>query len=127
MLQVVLMFPYIFWDDTKEMFGRVVDSQRDRGDFYLFYSYAHISGGALLVALVAGSAAVRLEEEPAGQAVARVMEAIRRIHEPQNIEVPAPIQVRARGYVIYGASVYDISDYLIAPFRIARSSDRWNF
>lgn len=92
-LQVVLLFPYIFWDDSKDMFGRVADEPAARGEFYLFYSYAHVSGGALLAALVAGSAAVALEREEPQAAVGRAMDALRRIFEPRGVEVPAPVQV----------------------------------
>ena len=30
------------------MFGRVAESTTERGEFFLFYSYAHISGRAML-------------------------------------------------------------------------------
>jgi hypothetical protein len=81
------MFPYVFWDASKDMFGRVVADPAARGDAYLFYSHAHLSAGA---------AAEALEAEPPAEAVARVMAVIRRIHEPRGIQVPAPIQARAR-------------------------------
>jgi len=89
------MFPYVFWDASKDMFGRVVADPAARGGASLFYSHAHLSGGATLAALVAGAAAEALEAEPPAEAVARVMGVIRRIHEPRGIQVPAPIQARA--------------------------------
>jgi hypothetical protein len=36
------------------MFGHVAGSREERGEAFLFYSYTHISGGALLVGLCAG-------------------------------------------------------------------------
>lgn len=53
--QVILLFPFAFWSETLDMFGHVADSEEDRGEAFLFYSYANISGGALLIGLVAGA------------------------------------------------------------------------
>lgn len=36
------------------MFGRVAEGAEGRGEAFLFYSYASIAGGALLIGLVAG-------------------------------------------------------------------------
>ena len=44
--QVILLFPHVFWGDNVDMFGRVAESTTERGEFFLFYSYAHISGRA---------------------------------------------------------------------------------
>ena len=35
------MFPYTFWDPDVDTFGRLVDNPSDRGEFFLFYSYAN--------------------------------------------------------------------------------------
>ena len=53
-LQVILLFPSVFWGDQLDMFGHVAGSREERGEAFLFYSYTHISGGALLVGLCAG-------------------------------------------------------------------------
>lgn len=37
------------------MFGHLAGNGDDRGEAFLFYSYAHISGGALLIALCSGA------------------------------------------------------------------------
>lgn len=50
-----MLFPEVFWGEKNDMFGHVNESTIDRGKYFLFYSYAHISGGALLIALVAGA------------------------------------------------------------------------
>ena len=42
-LQVVMLFPHAFWSG-QDMFGRITPSVGQRGEFFLFYSYAHISG-----------------------------------------------------------------------------------
>jgi hypothetical protein len=43
----------VFWDTAHDTFGYVTPAVQRRGRHFLFYSYAGISGGALLVALVA--------------------------------------------------------------------------
>lgn len=53
-LQVILLFPAPFWGDQLDMFGHVAEEGADRGEAFLFYSYTHISGGALLIALCSG-------------------------------------------------------------------------
>lgn len=50
-----MLFPFAFWSNEVDMFGRVSDTVDGRGEGFLFYSYASISGGALLIGLVAGS------------------------------------------------------------------------
>ena len=42
-LQVVMLFPHAFWSG-QDMFGRIAPSVGQRGEFFLFYSYANISG-----------------------------------------------------------------------------------
>ncbi|GMH38451.1 hypothetical protein BSKO_06335 [Bryopsis sp. KO-2023] len=91
--KVVILFPEVFWGDRNDMFGHVNEAVEDRGKYFLFYSYAHISGGALLIALVAGEAAVKFEEIDKGQAVGEVMATLRRIFEPKGVTVPPPLEV----------------------------------
>jgi len=47
----------------------------------------------VLAALVAGEAAEAFERQPAAASVERVLAVLRRIYEPQGIQVPAPVQV----------------------------------
>ena len=42
--QVVLLFPRQFWPKGADMFGRVAETVADRGEFFLFYSYADLAG-----------------------------------------------------------------------------------
>ncbi len=53
--KVVLLFPHAFWGRELDMFGRATPSPDHRGDSFLFYSSDVLSGGAVLVALVAGA------------------------------------------------------------------------
>ncbi|KAL0298905.1 UNVERIFIED_CONTAM: protein FLOWERING LOCUS D [Sesamum radiatum] len=48
-----------------------------RGEFFLFYSYATVAGGPLLIALVAGEAAYRFEIMDPTEAVRRVLRILR--------------------------------------------------
>ena len=41
--QVVMLFERDFWGGA-DMFGRLAPSTKDRGKFFLFYSYTGISG-----------------------------------------------------------------------------------
>lgn len=87
--KVALLFPIMFW--PSDMFGRVAHQPANRGEAYLFYSYAHCSGGALLVALIAGKAAQAYEHLSEQQAVSKVISHLRAMFEPQGISVPAPL------------------------------------
>ena len=60
-MQVALLFPTAFWG-ARDMFGRVAPTTSTRGQFFLFYSTAGLSGGAMLVALVSGRAGVDFEQ-----------------------------------------------------------------
>jgi len=45
LLQVVMLFPYSFWGDEVDTFGRLVESRERRGELFLFYSYEASGGG----------------------------------------------------------------------------------
>ncbi|PIA37211.1 hypothetical protein AQUCO_03000062v1 [Aquilegia coerulea] len=90
--KVAMLFPHVFWSTDLETFGHLCDESSRRGEFFLFYSYASVAGGPLLIALVAGEAAHKFESMPPTDAVARVLQILRGIYEPQGIDVPEPIQ-----------------------------------
>jgi monoamine oxidase len=90
--KVILMFPKVFWSEDEDMFGHVAEDPASRGEAFLFYSYAHISGGAQLTALIAGSAAEEHEKRSAHDSVTRVMAILRSIFEPKGVVVPPPLQ-----------------------------------
>eukprot|EP00884_Botryococcus_braunii_P000714 jgi/Botrbrau1/10643/Bobra.53_2s0002.1 len=89
--KVVLLFPRAFWGNC-DMFGYVNSDPDRRGDFFLFYSYAHLAGGPLLASLISGKAALDYEDQKPKDAVVRVMRVLRRIFEPKGIPVPMPVQ-----------------------------------
>ncbi|KAK6136166.1 hypothetical protein DH2020_030100 [Rehmannia glutinosa] len=97
--KVALLFPHAFWGTDLDTFGHLSDHPSRRGEFFLFYSYATVAGGPLLIALVAGEAAYRFETEDPTVSVRKVLRILREsirahgsIYEPQGIEVPNPLQ-----------------------------------
>ncbi|KAL8538670.1 hypothetical protein ACS0TY_000618 [Phlomoides rotata] len=90
--KVALLFPHAFWGTDLDTFGHLCDHSSSRGEFFLFYSYATVAGGPLLIALVAGEAAYRFEKGDPTDSVRRVLRILRDIYGPQGIEVPDPIQ-----------------------------------
>ncbi|XP_012447701.2 protein FLOWERING LOCUS D [Gossypium raimondii] len=90
--KVGMLFPYVFWGTDFDTFGHLTNDPSSRGEFFLFYSYATVSGGPLLLALVAGEAAHRFETLPPIDVVAQVLRILKGIYEPQGITVPEPLQ-----------------------------------
>ncbi|KAK9283469.1 hypothetical protein L1049_011714 [Liquidambar formosana] len=90
--KVAMLFPHVFWGTDLDTFGHLSEDPSRRGEFFLFYSYATVAGGPLLIALVAGEAAHKFETMPPTDAVTRVIQILKGIYEPQGINVPEPIQ-----------------------------------
>ncbi|EOY18785.1 Flavin containing amine oxidoreductase family protein [Theobroma cacao] len=90
--KVGMLFPYVFWGTDLDTFGHLTEDPNRRGEFFLFYSYATVAGGPLLLALVAGEAAHRFETMPPTDAVTQVLQILKGIYEPQGITVPEPLQ-----------------------------------
>nr|GMC70810.1 protein FLOWERING LOCUS D [Ipomoea batatas]GMC76192.1 protein FLOWERING LOCUS D [Ipomoea batatas] len=90
--KVAMLFPHVFWGTDLDTFGHLAEDPSHRGEFFLFYSYAPVAGGALLIALVAGEAAHKFESMSPTDAVTQVIQILKGIYEPQGIEVPEPIQ-----------------------------------
>ncbi|XP_042494517.1 protein FLOWERING LOCUS D-like [Macadamia integrifolia] len=90
--KVAMLFPHVFWGSDLDTFGHLSDDPSRRGEFFLFYSYATVAGGPLLIALVAGEAALKFESMAPTDAVTRVLQILKGIYEPQGIDVPDPIQ-----------------------------------
>ncbi|GAB4854987.1 hypothetical protein Ancab_023574 [Ancistrocladus abbreviatus] len=90
--KVAMLFPHVFWETDLDTFGHLSDDPTHRGEFFLFYSYADVAGGPLLIALVAGKAAHEFESMPPTDAVSCVLQILRGIYEPRGATVPEPIQ-----------------------------------
>ncbi|KAJ8762223.1 hypothetical protein K2173_007379 [Erythroxylum novogranatense] len=90
--KVALLFPYNFWGGEIDTFGHLTEDSSARGEFFLFYSYSSVSGGPLLIGLVAGDAAIKFESMSPVESVKKVLEVLRGIYHPKGIVVPDPIQ-----------------------------------
>jgi lysine-specific histone demethylase 1 len=75
--KVAMLFPRAFWGPDVDTFGHLAESSDRRGEFFLFYSYAAVSGGPLLLALIAGEAAIKFELMHPAEAIQRVMTILR--------------------------------------------------
>lgn len=90
--KVAMVFPHVFWGEDIDTFGCLGNHSHDRGGFFLFYSYHTVSGGAVLVALVAGEAAQDFEHTDPSNLLHRVLRVLRGIYNPKGVEVPNPVQ-----------------------------------
>jgi lysine-specific histone demethylase 1 len=75
--KVAMLFPHVFWEMDLDTFGHLSDDPSRRGEFFLFYSYATVAGGPLLIALVAGEAAHKFESMPPTDAVTKVLQILK--------------------------------------------------
>uniref|UniRef100_A0A0E0I765 SWIRM domain-containing protein n=1 Tax=Oryza nivara TaxID=4536 RepID=A0A0E0I765_ORYNI len=90
--KVAMVFPHVFWDEEIDTFGCLNKERSKRGEFFLFYSYHTVSGGAVLIALVAGEAALEFEKVDPAVALHRVLGILKGIYGPKGVTVPDPIQ-----------------------------------
>ncbi|XP_009790005.2 lysine-specific histone demethylase 1 homolog 2 [Nicotiana sylvestris] len=90
--KVAMVFPHVFWGEDLDTFGCLNHYSHRRGEFFLFYSYHTVSGGPVLIALVAGDAAQLFESTEPATLINRVMSILKGIYEPKGIRVPDPIQ-----------------------------------
>ncbi|KAL7227721.1 hypothetical protein ACSBR1_022572 [Camellia fascicularis] len=138
--KVAMLFPYDFWGGEIDTFGHLTEDSSMRGEFFLFYSYSSVSGGPLLVALVAGEAAIKFEKMSPVDAVGRVLDILRGIFNPKGISVPNPLQAvctrwgqdqfahGSYSYVAIGASGddYDILSESIGDGRVFFAGEATN-
>ncbi|KAK9268403.1 hypothetical protein L1049_000153 [Liquidambar formosana] len=87
-----MVFPHVFWGEDLDTFGCLSGNSHKRGEFFLFYSYHTVSGGPVLIALVAGEAAQAFECTDPSTLLHRVLSVLRGIYSPKGIDVPNPIQ-----------------------------------
>ncbi|KAH9619559.1 hypothetical protein KSS87_012501 [Heliosperma pusillum] len=90
--KVAMVFPSVFWGEDLDTFGRLSNHSHERGEFFLFYGYHTVSGGAVLVALVAGEANQDFEQTDPSVLLHRVLNVLRGIYNPKGVDVPNPIQ-----------------------------------
>ncbi|XP_044473727.1 lysine-specific histone demethylase 1 homolog 2-like [Mangifera indica] len=90
--KVAMVFPHVFWGEELDTFGCLNEHSSRRGEFFLFYGYHTVSGGPVLIALVAGEAAQSFESTDPSTLLHRVLSVLRGIYKPKGIDVPNPIQ-----------------------------------
>ncbi|CAD6266086.1 unnamed protein product [Miscanthus lutarioriparius] len=90
--KVAMVFPHVFWDEDIDTFGCLNKESSKRGEFFLFYSYHTVSGGAVLIALVAGEAALEFEKVDPVVSLHRVLGILKGIYGPKGVSVPDPVQ-----------------------------------
>lgn len=90
--KVAMLFSHVFWGEDLDTFGCLSENSNRRGEFFLFYSYHTVSGGSVLVALVAGEAARSFEYTGPSTLLHRALSVLRGIYGPKGVDVPNPIQ-----------------------------------
>ncbi|XP_020103713.1 lysine-specific histone demethylase 1 homolog 2 [Ananas comosus] len=90
--KVAMVFPHVFWGEELDTFGCLNSDRCKRGEFFLFYSYHTVSGGPVLVALVAGEAALDFEQTDPLVSLHRALSILKGIYGPKGVHVPDPIQ-----------------------------------
>ncbi|KAE8145333.1 flavin-containing amine oxidoreductase-domain containing protein [Aspergillus avenaceus] len=99
--KVILVFDTPFWDTERDMFGLLREpadrdsmSQEDyaanRGRFYLFWNCMKTTGLPVLIALMAGDAAIQAECTPDAELIAEVTSQLRNVFK--HIAVPDPLE-----------------------------------
>ena len=78
--KVAMVFPRVFWGEELDTFGCLNEDGRRRGEFFLFYAYHTVSGGPVLIALVAGEAAQTFESTDPNVLLHRVLNVLRGKH-----------------------------------------------
>ncbi|KAF5730649.1 lysine-specific histone demethylase 1 2 [Tripterygium wilfordii] len=90
--KIAMVFPHVFWGEDLDTFGCLNEHSNKRGAFFLFYAKHTVSGGPVLMALVAGEAAKMFEATNPSILLYRVLTVLRGIYGPKGIDVPNPIQ-----------------------------------
>ncbi|KAH8434903.1 putative lysine-specific histone demethylase Aof2 [Aspergillus melleus] len=101
MNKVILVFEQPFWDTERDMFGLLREPQsRDsmtqddysanRGRFYLFWNCLKTTGLPVLIALMAGDAALQAECTPDAEIIAEVTSQLRNVFK--HAAVPDPLE-----------------------------------
>ena len=99
--KVILVFDQPFWDTERDMFGLLrepktrdsmvqEDYSANRGRFYLFWNCMKTTGLPVLIALMAGDAALQAECTPDAELVAEVTSQLRNVFK--DTAVPDPLE-----------------------------------
>ena len=89
--KIIMLFPYIFWDNSTDVIGCLYDLNESDFRVDQFFCYNRTFGQAVLIGLVTGESAVRLEKMSDEEAEISVMKDLRRIFRQEQV-IPNPIQ-----------------------------------
>ena len=97
--KVVLVFENPFWDVDRDMFGLLRaprsgnginqnDYRAGRGQYYLFWNCIQTSGLPVLIALIAGEAALEAEQQADRELVSQCVDQLRNVFGPDRVTTP---------------------------------------
>lgn len=127
--KIILVYEKPFWDVDQDMFGLLRESDmpnsldqedyvRNRGKFYLFWNCIKSSGRPVLIALMAGEAAIQAESTSDADLVLGVTIELRRMFSGSQVPIPSETIVTrwgtdqfARGTYSYVGATAKSDDY----------------
>lgn len=115
--KLVLVYDQPFWDVDQDMFGLLRQSDtpgsldqedyvRNRGKFYLFWNCIKTSGRPVLIALMAGEAAVQAECTSDADLVTGVTKELRRMFTDRQVPMPSETIVTRWGTDKFARGTY---------------------
>ncbi|KAL1104177.1 hypothetical protein V6Z11_D04G049400 [Gossypium hirsutum] len=115
--KVVLEFPEVFWDDTVDYFGVTAEETDSRGHCFMFWNVQKTVGAPVLIALVAGKAAIDGQTMSSSDHVNHAVLILRKLFGEASVPDPVasvvtdwgrdPFSYGAYSYVAIGASGED--------------------
>ncbi|KAL8938745.1 MAG: hypothetical protein Q9216_003732 [Gyalolechia sp. 2 TL-2023] len=115
--KVVLVYDRPFWDVDQDMFGLLRESDmassldqedyvRNRGKFYLFWNCIKTSGRPVLIALMAGEAAIQAESTSDADLVLGATRELRRMFKDNQVPMPSETIVTRWGTDRFARGTY---------------------
>ncbi|XP_022769118.1 lysine-specific histone demethylase 1 homolog 3-like [Durio zibethinus] len=115
--KVILEFPEVFWDDTVDYFGVTAEETDSRGHCFMFWNVRKTVGAPVLIALVAGKAAIDGQCMRSSDHIKHAVIALRKLFGEASVPDPVasvvtdwgrdPFSYGAYSYVAIGASGED--------------------
>ncbi|GMI89768.1 LSD1-like 3 [Hibiscus trionum] len=115
--KVVLEFPEVFWDDSVDYFGVTAEETDSRGHCFMFWNVRKTVGAPVLIALVAGKAAIDGQSMSSLDHVNHAVIILRKLFGEASVPDPVasvvtdwgrdPFSYGAYSYVAIGASGED--------------------
>ncbi|XWS14499.1 hypothetical protein CRYUN_Cryun35bG0014800 [Craigia yunnanensis] len=115
--KVVLEFPEVFWDDTVDYFGVTAEETDNRGHCFMFWNVRKTVGAPVLIAVVAGKAAIDGQSMSSSDHVNHAVIVLRKLFGEASVPDPVasvvtdwgrdPFSYGAYSYVAIGASGED--------------------